>query len=61
LDCVGLEPDRVMEVCIGYFETHIVFFVTCNMILYFATTYMGKLCNKTSMHINTSVMRFSQS
>ena len=58
--CVGSEPDRVMEFCIGYFETHIVSFLTCNIFLYFTTTYIGRLCNKTSMHINTSVLRFSQ-
>ena len=34
VDCVGSEPDRMMEFLIGYFETRIVFFVTCNMLLY---------------------------
>jgi hypothetical protein len=29
--CVGSEPDRLMEFCISYVETHIGFFITCNI------------------------------
>jgi len=60
VDYIASEPDRMMEFFIGHFETHVVFFVTCNMLLYFTTTFVVTLCNKTSMYINNSVLRLSQ-